>query len=55
MVDPEFRALPAGGLHAAHRGRLEQHQGKPALALLESATLLGADPPQKHSNPEPTI
>jgi hypothetical protein len=55
MADSELGAPPDGGLHAAHRGRLDQYQGKPALTLIESATLLGADPPRRHSNPEPTI
>src|SRR5665213_4174624 len=55
MIDSQFGAPADGGLHAAHRARLEQCQGKPALTLLESATLLGADPPRRHSNQESTI
>src|SRR6266478_3613204 len=48
MIGSRSGALPAGGLHAAHRARLNQDQGPPALTLVESATLLGADPPHKH-------
>ena len=55
MVDSELPAPPAGGLHAAHRARLERHQGPPALTPSESATLLGACPPRGHVNSESTI
>jgi hypothetical protein len=55
MIDSQLKAPVDGGLHTAHRARLDQHQGPPALTLVESATLLGADPPYRHFNQEPTI
>jgi hypothetical protein len=55
MIDSELHAPPAGGLHAAHRARLERHQGTPALTPFESAALLGACPPRGHANSESTI
>jgi len=55
MSISELRAPTDGGLHAAHRARLHQYQGKPALTLVEPARLLGADPPRRHSNSETDI
>jgi hypothetical protein len=55
MIDSKVMALAAGGLHAAHRGRLARHQGSPALAAHESTTLLGAGHPRKHRTSESII
>ena len=55
MADFRLGAPAAGGLHAAHRGRLDQSKGKTAVTLVESATLLGADPPHRHSSQKPAI
>src|SRR5439155_18013567 len=55
MVDREFFAAAAGGLHTAHCARRDRHQGPPALASVASTTLLGADPPRSNDNYRSTI
>jgi hypothetical protein len=46
MIDRQIKAAAAGGLHTAHCARLARHQGPPALAPVESTTLLGAGLPR---------
>jgi hypothetical protein len=55
MIDRQFNAAADGGLHTAHCGRLARHQGPPALAPIESSTLLGAGPPRDDGNHRSTI
>jgi len=55
MIDRQFNAVTAGGLQAAHCARLARHPGPPALAPVESTTLLDADPPRNDGNRRSTI
>jgi hypothetical protein len=55
MIDRQFNAVAAGGLHAAHCGRRARQQGPSALPPVESNTLLGACPPRNDGNYRSTI
>ncbi len=55
MIDSNVDAPAAGGLHAAHCGRLARRQGPPALSPVEPSPLLGACPPRGHSTSESII
>src|SRR5256885_9733332 len=55
MVNRQSNAGADGGLYTAHCARLARHQGPPALAPVEPATLLGTDPPRDDANYRSTI